>query len=474
MKKHTRRTFIKHTGGAMLMSPLIASASLSEFQDKPLNAIDGESKNQTLRKASGNLKFNILEFGAKGDGVTKNTKVIQQAIDRCWVLGGGEVLVPAGEYLTGAIALRSNVTLRLETDAMIKGSNDLNDYPVMQVRWEGKWIQGHIGLIYATDEENIAIVGKGKIAGSYQVGGRPDKKNPLRHPALIEPIGCSNVRFEDFSTDYHHMWCIHPVYSENIFIRNLIIRSTGGNGDGIDIDSCKHVKIDGCDIFTGDDCIAIKSGRGMEAWEIGWTTEDVHITNCTFADSIFACIGIGSEGSAGIRNVKIEHCKFTHAKTFAIYIKSRPGRGAFYEDIYVDDIEVSGMKGGFLRFNMLKSGIQDAHPIPGYDGIPTARNFHFSNIRVKDVPILVDGTSVHPDKPLEGFVLENISGTCRKGIQLANIKNAKIKNIYVSGYEGSLLGTYNVSGEGINEAVDINAPEVEPPIPENEPPYILH
>src|SRR6202167_5314740 len=123
---------------------------------------------------------------------------------------------------------------------------------------------------------------------------------------------------------------------------NLTIRSTGGNGDGIDIDSCKHVRIDGCDISTGDDCTAIKSGRGAEAYALLQTTEDVSITNCTLADSIFACIGIRSEGSGGIRNVRIERCKFTHAQTFAIYIKTRAGRGAFIEDISASDLDVAG------------------------------------------------------------------------------------------------------------------------------------
>ena len=100
------------------------------------------------------------------------------------------------------------------------------------------------------------------------------------------------------------MWCIHPTNCENISIRNLTIRTTGGNGDGIDIDSCKHVRIDGCDIATGDDCIAIKSGRGSEAYSLMQTCEDIQITNCTLADSIFACIGIGSETSGGIRDVR--------------------------------------------------------------------------------------------------------------------------------------------------------------------------
>ena len=129
---------------------------------------------------------------------------------------------------------------------------------------------------------------------------------------------------------------------------NLTIRSTGGNGDGIDVDSCRHVRIEDCDIATGDDCIAIKSGRGMEGYRIARPTEDVLISHCTLADSIFACIGIGSETSGGIRDVRIEHCQFTHARTCAIYIKSNSGRGAFIEDIAARDLEVNTAPGGFL------------------------------------------------------------------------------------------------------------------------------
>src|SRR5882672_1650565 len=204
------------------------------------------------RVSNARVTLNVRDFGATGNGTTKDTTAIQQAIDRTYVLGGGEVIVPAGQYFTGAIALRSNTTLRLDKDATIIGTPDFADYPVTQVRWEGKWIQGHIGLIYAIDAEHIAIVGKGKIVGNPALGGRPNAQDSLRHPALIEPIGCHDVRFEDFSTEYVRMWSLHPTYSDNLVFKNLTIRSTGGNGDGIDIDSCRHVVIDGCDISTGD------------------------------------------------------------------------------------------------------------------------------------------------------------------------------------------------------------------------------
>jgi len=458
-KYNSRRNFLKTTGTGLLLAPAVSfigcNASRSAANKTVIEPVAGRSSK---------LVLNVKDFGATGDGQTKDTLAIQQTIDRCSMLGGGEVLVPAGNYLTGALALRSDTTIRLEKDAVILGSPDFADYPISQVRWEGKWIKGHVGLIYAFDINNSGIIGPGKINGNHALGGRPNEKYPLRHPSLVEPIGCKNLRFEDFSTDNYLMWSMHPTYCQHLVFKNLTIRSTGGNGDGIDIDSCKHVVIDNCDIATGDDCISLKSGRGMEGYTILYTTEDVHISNCTFADSIFACIGIGSETSGGIRNVRIEKCKFVQAKTHAVYIKSRPGRGAFIEDITVDDIDVSGTGAGFLRFNILGSGLQDQVPVPGLEGIPTIKNFRFRNIRVNNVPVLVEGIGIHPDKPLDGLLLENISGTCAKGISLANIKNAVIKNISVTGYTGPLLGINNVSGTGLEAAVVIEAPKIPQPI----------
>ena len=419
------------------------------------------------------LKLNVRDFGAKGDGAAKDTSAFQQALDRCSVLGGGEVLVPSGNYLTGAIALRSNTLLRLQENAVIIGTNDFAEYPVTQVRWEGKWIPGRVGLLYAVGASNIGIVGPGRIVGNPELGGRPNAQNPLRHPALIEMIGCRNIRLEDFSTSYRLMWSIHPTNCEDVSIRGLNIRSTGGNGDGIDIDSCRRVRIENCDIVSGDDCIAIKSGRGSEAYQLLQTCEDIVISNCTLADSIFACIGIGSETSGGIRNVRVEHCKFTEAKTFAFYIKTRVGRGAFIEDIVGDDLDVSGTGGGFLSFNLLSSGLQDQDPVPGVEGIPTVRNFRFSNVRVKDCPQLVDGTRIHPDKPLDGFSLSNVTGDCKKGISLANVRKAEIRNVKVTGVSGPLLGIHNVTGKGLEGAVMIDGPKLPDPVPAPAEPYHL-
>jgi hypothetical protein len=203
----------------------------------------------------------------------------------------------------------------------------------------------------------------------------------------------------------------------------------------------------------------------------------IKIANCTFADSHFACIGIGSETSAGIRNVHIEHCKCAAARSHAIYIKSRPGRGAFVEDIYVNDFEASNAQQGFLRLNNLNSGKQDEFFVPGDEGIPAFRNFQFSNIRVNDVPVLAKADEIHPRKPLIGFSLTHVTGTCSSGMVLANIKNAVIRNIKITGYTGPLISIYNVTGTGLAGAARIDEaklPKVPEPTPAPASPYQLH
>jgi polygalacturonase len=425
------------------------------------------------RAAARTLTLNVREFGATADGTTKDTAAIQQALDRCGVLGGGEVLMPPGNYLTGAIALRSHTVLRLEQGTTITGTPDFADYPVTQVRWEGKWIRGHAGLIYAIDASHIGVIGPGRIVGNPALGGRPTAQDPLRHPALIEPIGCDDIRLEGFAAEYRLMWCIHPANCDNVAISGLTIRTTGGNGDGIDIDSCRHVRIDGCDIASGDDCIAIKSGRGSEAYALMRPTEDVHITNCTLADSIFACIGIGSETSGGIRNVRIERCTFVGAQTFAVYVKTRPGRGAFIEDVVANDLDVGKVVGGFLRINALNSGLQDEAPVAGEQGIPTLRNFSVSRVHVTDCPVLVDAASIHPARPLDRFTLSDVTGTARKGIALANMRNVTIRDIKVTGVEGPLVSTYNVTGKGLDGAAMLPATKVPDPVTSPATPYQL-
>jgi polygalacturonase len=354
------------------------------------------------------------------------------------------------------------------------GSGDMADYPIAEVRWEGRWIKGYGAFISAIDGENIGITGPGKIMASEAIKGRVERATGMRLPALLEFTNCRNVRVDTCFTNQTGMWSIHPVYCENVTFNNVVIHS---GADGIDVDSCKHVVIDGCTFETGDDCISLKSGRGAEANTINRPCEDVRIVNCTFNDRAFACIGIGSETSAGVKDVIVEHCKCVGARSHAVYIKSRPGRGAYVKNISVNDMEVSGVKQGFLRLNNLNSGKQDEFPVPGDAGIPDFGNFKFTNIRVTDVPMLVQATEIHPRKPLVGFSLTNVTGTCKSGIALANMKNVVIRNVNVTGFDGPLLSVDNVTGMGLAGAAKIEPakmPKVPEAVPEPEKNYELH
>jgi polygalacturonase len=492
-----RRTFLKNVGRGMAALPLL-SVRPEDLQAQSTSKSSAKHSSTTAASKP-TVLLNVRDMGATGDGKTKDTLAIQQALDRCNVLGGGEVRVPPGEYLTAALVLRSNTTLRLDEGASLMGSPDIADYPMTQVRWEGRWIKGYGAFISAQNAENITIIGKGKIIASPDIKGRvvhadgspmvytrppagtprnPDgptnvaRQDIIRHPALMEFTYCKNLLVQDVFTQGNDMWSTHPVYCENVTFKNVVVHS---GADGIDVDSCKHVVIDGCQFETRDDCISLKSGRGMEANVIGIPCEDVRISNCTFNDAVWACIGIGSETSGGIRNVLVEHCKCLGARTHAIYIKSRPGRGTFIEDITMNDIEVSNAKLGFLRINILNSGLQDPNPVPGLDGIPTIRNYRFSNIRVTDVPVLVQADEIHPDKPLDGFSLIDVTGTCGKGILLANMKHVELKNIKVTGFIGPLLSTQNVTGKGLEGAVPLTETVKMPePVPPPTQPYILH
>jgi nitrous oxidase accessory protein NosD len=225
-----------------------------------------------------------------------------------------------------------------------------------------------------------------------------------------------------------------------------------GNRDGIDVDSCKNVSIEGCNINTGDDSISLKSGRGMDGARTGKPTEGVFITKCNLIGRRFACLGIGSETSGGIRNVRIENCKLT-SRTFGVYVKTRIGRAGVIENISGEDLDVLG--GGFLRINLISSGNSNTadNPVEGLAGYPLGRNFRFSNIRMA-CTTLADVSQISAEKPLDGLVLKNIAGTCTKGISLQNVNGVILRNIHVTGYQDALLTLTNVQGSGLKHPSD--------------------
>ena len=386
--------------------------------------------------------FNVRDFGAIGDGTNKDTVAFQKALDTCAVSGGGEVLVPAGNYLIGSVQIGNRTVLRLEANSVIIGSADTNDYPMMDIRWEGRWQPGRHALIYSANVDHTGIIGPGHIEGNPAAAA---SQNP-RGSVVLEPISCNGILWEGFTVTQGGNWATHPTYCADVLIKNVNIN---GGRDGIDVDSCKNVRIENCNIDTGDDSISLKSGRGLNGARIGKPTENVLIENCNLVGRRFACVGIGSETSGGIRNVRIEHCKLT-SRTFSVYVKTRIGRGGVIENLSGDDLDVLG--GGFLKINLISSGNTNTadDPVEGLAGYPAGKNFCFANVRVTNCTKLVEARDISPQKPLEGLSLADITGNCTNGISLANISGAKLHGIKVTGYAGSLLTLTNVQGSGFS------------------------
>jgi polygalacturonase len=389
--------------------------------------------------------LNVLDFGAKADGTNKDTVAIQKTLDACAAAGGGTVFLPDGIYLTGSIIIGANTTLQLSPHASLIGSCDLADYPVINVRWEGEFREGHRALISATNAANISIMGGGAIFGPPITLSH--LRNP-RGPALMELTGCTNALLENFTTQYQQLWSIHILFCKNFTARGLTIRSVNANGDGIDVDSCDGVTIEHCDINTGDDAISLKSGRGLAAQNLNRPTQNVIIRDCHLQSSIYAALGLGTEMSGGIRDVKMENCVISGRQN-AIFIKSRDGRGGYMENISGENLTVLKSP-TFIGIDLLKKGIQATDPVPGdVEKWPLVKNISFKNVRVQDVAELVAGKNIPAARPMDGFTLANISGTCARGISLANTTNANFSALNVTGFSGVLIATENVTGTGL-------------------------
>ena len=391
-------------------------------------------------KAARPVSLDVLSFLAKGDGLTKDTKAFQAALNYCEAKGGGIVDVPNGVFLIGSVVIGPNTTLRLEAHANLIGSRDIADYPLVRVRWEGEFRQGHRALIYSEKADNVSITGTGSIFGPPLSLSR--LRNP-RGPALIELANGTNVTLNGFSTLYQQLWSIHLLFCRHVTARNLTIRTINTNGDGIDVDSCDGVTIEDCDINTGDDAISLKSGRGLAAMNLGRPTQNVLIRNCTLASSIDAGLGLGTEMSGGIRDVRLENCLISGRQN-GIFIKSRDGRGGYMENITGENLTINNSP-TFVGIDLIKKGIQASDPVPGdIEKWALVKNITFNHIKVNNVQTLVLGTNIPPARPLDGLTLTDITGKCGKGIVLTNVVNAKFDGINVTGFKGALFMTNNV------------------------------
>lgn len=406
-------------------------------------------------------KFDIRDFGAIEGGTEKNTIAIRKAIETAAKAGGGTVVVPAGKWLTGAIHLDNNINLFLAKNAELLFSQDTHDYlPAVFSRHEDTECYKFSAFIYANGKTNIAITGEGILNGQ----GKPwwdwkeSKKkseqklqqmadtdvpvqdrifdgtngNVLR-PAFFQPMNCKNILIEGVTFLYGAFWTITPTYCENVIIRKVKITTEGAyghtpNGDGVDPSSSKNVLIEYCEFDTGDDCIAIKSGRDRDGLRVGIPTENVVVRHCRGFRG-HGGIVVGSETSGGIRNVYAYDCRFDGTDRI-VRVKTARGRGGVIENMWFREISADTIQQEALHINMLYTGNRlPAEPVT--NATPRIRNLHYSNISCsygKKAAIEILGI---PEMPVDNITFDSISIAAAKGIVCNDANNISFSNVSI-------------------------------------------
>ncbi len=361
--------------------------------------------------------FNVRDYGALGDGQALATPGLQAAIDACSRAGGGTVHVPAGHYVTGPLTLRSDITLHVGAGATLLASEDVSDYPVIRGRWEGVEQEVYAPLIGGSGLCNVALTGRGTIDGRGACWWRRQREHSLRHPRprLISFDRSANLLIEGLTLTNSPSWTIHPVRCENVTIDSVTIANPADspNTDGIDPDSCRHVRITNCHIDVGDDCIAIKSGSEAGGRAALAPCEAITIANCTMLHGHGGVV-IGSEMSGSVRNVAITNCVFIGTDR-GLRIKTRRGRGGVVEDVRATNVVMQGVLCPFTMNLYYHIGVRgntdvaDRRPRPVTEGTPRLRHIHFAHISARDAHYAAAFLYGLPEMPLEDISFSDVS-----------------------------------------------------------------
>lgn len=410
--------------------------------------------------------FLVTDHGAVGDGKTDCTDAFKRAIENCHAANGGRVIVPEGTYLTGAIHLKSNVNFHIMKNATILFSQDTRKYlPVVFTRFEGVECMNYSPFIYAYEQKNIAITGEGTLDGQadstvwWPWAGKSDygwsKQTPNHNhdrEALfqmaeetipvekrvfgdghylrvnfIQPYKCKNILIEGITIKRSPMWEIHPVLCQNVTIQNVTVISHGPNNDGCNPESSKDVLIKNCYFDTGDDCIAIKSGRNADGRRVNVASENIVIQGCTMRDGHGGVV-IGSEVSGNCRNVFAEDCVMDSPNLErALRIKTNSMRGGMVENIFMRNITVGEVSDAVIRiyFHYGEGDIGQHTPI--------VRNIHVSHItsQKSKYALYFDG---YERSPISNIKLEDCKfNGVERGNKLNCVVDLEMKDVFING-----------------------------------------
>ena len=414
--------------------------------------------------------FNVVDYGAVGNSTILCTKAIQKAVDGCASTGGGTVYFPAGRYVTGAIFLKSNVTLHISEGATLLASTNFEHFPPFKPRWRILSDDTQrSSLITGVDLENVAITGRGKLDGQ----GRPwwdalrkDKKAKegqpkiltYGRPRVINLYRCRNVRIEGVTIVDSPSWTVHPVGCDNLVVDGISIINPedGPNTDGVNPESCRNVRIANCFIDTGDDCITLKSGQDEEGRLKARPTENVTITNCVMYKGHGAIV-IGSEMSGGVRNVTASNivCVGTDR---AVRIKSTRGRGGVVENIRYSNFIVENVREPIY----ITSFYTKTDPEPVSERTPIFRDIAISHFTIKDSPLTAKILGL-PEMPIQQLRITDMTASTKIGFRCDSVEGLELHNVQVNVDKGSAFEINNCKNLELH-GVTTQKPQADEPV----------
>jgi polygalacturonase len=402
----------------------------------------------------------ITDHGAVGDGRTDCRAAFATAIAACNAAGGGRVLVPAGTWLSnGPIHLKSRVELHLADGATVRfGADPAHYLPLVLTRWEGTECINYSPLVYAYQATRVAITGRGTLDGNgaalfagwrarqdadvdrlRQMGidGVPVHERVFGpghflRPGMVQLWGCRDVLLEDFAVVDSPFWSVHPVYCQTVTARGLRITSHNPNNDGVDPESSTDVLIERCTFDTGDDCIAIKSGRDQDGWRVGQASESIVVRDCDMT-SMKAAICLGSEMSGGIRDVFVERVRV--GKTYTgIYFKTNLDRGGSITRVRIRDVRVREAE-LFVNFTTAYQGYRGGqHP-------PEVRDVRLERVTCERATTGIRAVGV-PESPLRDLVLRDVRvARAVTPHEIRHVAGLRLENVRLNGAPLTLPAT---------------------------------
>ncbi len=401
-------------------------------------------------------KVSVTQFGAKGDSLTNCKRAFDKAMKACEKRNGGKIIVPKGVYtINGPIHFVSNVELHLEEGAKIRFGSNPKDYPLVLTSWEGTMLYNYSPLIYGNSLKNIAITGSGIIDGEAKdtwIQWKPLEENdkqlsremnhkstPIKErvfgdghflrPQLIQFVNSKNILIEGVKIEDSPFWCVHLLKSKSITLRGIRYNAQNNNNDGLDIEYSSDVLIENIQFNNSDDNIAIKAGRDNEGRSNAtMPSENIVIKNCGFK-GLHALV-IGSEMSAGVRNVYVNNCRAIGYLKRGIYIKTNSDRGGYIKDIYVTNIDFGEVEDCIYMTSNYHGEGSGLFP----SKITDISISNISCIAASNAGIVIEG---NPTSKVKNITLDNITiKSAKNGMTLINTKNVLFNEVVIGEKQG--------------------------------------